>query len=266
MKAMIIKFLKSLRSWSKEKLRLSVLFFLSVFFGVIGFYLKGSAADYFLNLSTNFVAVVMVFLILESGIERIRKLSFFDIREHKEFPIKEFIANVDASKNQVKMLDIWMYSLIIKDDNWFALQRSIKSAISNGVSVKILCAFPDSSSAKKRAEELKEYYPNIDIPREIRQCLHRLNFLKEEIESDSLYDRELSLFEIKLYNDLPSISMYLWDNYAYWGFYPSNKFSSQSAHLEICVNSSLGEYLSIKFDELWDDQETELLQTRHYSE
>jgi hypothetical protein len=215
----------------------------------------GSTLDeMFLGFAIEMGGAVIVFLILEQGIERIRRLSIFEVGEQPELPVAKFIEDVRKASDQVRILDTWT-CLINEDEYRKDFEPALKEAIRNGAKVEILLIEPDSEGARQRAAELED--SGIDVIEEIRRCLRRFGRLQQEVEEEitNSGDGQKHL-EIKLYNASPSIYLHWCDDQTYWSFFSVNKRADKTPQLEVPISAHLGRYLAHRFDELWEDDDT----------
>ena len=215
---------------------------------------ESTFGDVLLGFAIEMGGAVVVFLILEQGIEKIRRLSIFEVGEQPELPIAKFIEDVRKASDQVRILDTWT-CLINEDEYRKDFEPALKEAIRNGAKVEILLIEPDSEGARQRAAELGG--SGIDVIEEIRRCLRRFGRLQQEVEEEitNSGDGQKHL-EIKLYNASPSIYLHWCDDQTYWSFFSVNKRADKTPQLEVPISAQLGRYLAHRFDELWEDDDT----------
>jgi hypothetical protein len=120
--------------------------------------------------------------------------------------------------------------------------------------VQILMIHPDSIGAQQRADELDQV---VDVEAGIKKTLFRLYEMQEKLSKRYPYDKDR--LTIKLYNVPPSISMHQWDNDAYVSFYSATDRVDNAPHLKISLKTTFGHYVTHKFEELWNHQDSILL-------
>jgi hypothetical protein len=188
----------------------------------------------------------------------------------------EFIKNITRSNSNsygpLKILDTSIPTLIWGDPTGTkkekekiaeSFKESIKKAVENGTSIQILLLHPNSFVAIQRARDQDktpyEYLSGMSktlaflykIGGEIleeKQNKHKMNFNTIPTLQD--------IFEIKLYDKLPSVSAYAFADYIYAGFFPHNKPCDQGTTIKILRSTALGEYVIKQFDSLWNDAGT----------
>ena len=242
----------------REKYRLGFLILLAILISLIyTFYansdkLKEKWADTLLHIVPEIIGAILIFLLLDAGIEKVKKLTTSGIQEEENLPMDKFIEGIRVSRN-IKILDISPV-VLLSNEHRTNFKEALEYALGSkkNVDVKILIAHPDSNGMQQRIQEIGE---NTDrnYSKEMNATLIHLKRIHEDF---SLLKKNQNLRnaipEIFLYHSLPPFALYQLDETAYFSFYPKNNNSTQDIQLVVPVTSQLGKYLNDKFDELWD--------------
>jgi hypothetical protein len=157
--------------------------------------------------------------------------------------VKDIEKNFIESKTIV-IMNTWIPNL---DD----LSQSLVTAINNRSEVRIMMLYPNSGVAMLRSEALKgtEDLMNQDdrVKMGVLQCLETLNLI-----SKAIHPKNKRYLKIKLFNSLPSISVYAADERFFISFFMHGQLAIKSPQLEIHSRTSmLGRSVSKEIDTLW---------------
>lgn len=118
--------------------------------------------------------------------------------------------------------------------------------------MRILLLGPDSKAAEQRTNDLSQL--RTDVVEKIRDNLQTLHTFQKDCKSSP----EAKL-EIRIYSAIPPVQMYQADDQIVVSFYPLNSSSWDTAQYQTSPHTQLGEFVSEKFDELWDAPSTRML-------
>ena len=171
-------------------------------------------------------------MLSESGLEGIYE------RHHRETVIDE----IGQSSKEVRVLHTYLVEP-------HTFENAFVGASRNGAKIKILLLDPDSPSARQRPvdiwpgnnpDDADEGY----VPSQIRMTVDAFRKIKKENNLDDL--------EIRLYDTLLSVQIFLCDDQLYLGFYPHGKMSLEAAQLRIRGQTYLSSQFLSEFDLVWD--------------
>jgi hypothetical protein len=136
-----------------------------------------------------------------------------------------------AEASEVTILNTWIPGIDILAD-------SLADAIERGVSVSILLLHPDSNIAQLRSEALQaanraRFRQNMVRPG-IEHCLDVLAAVSQMVDED--HRRHL---RVRLYDTLPSISLYGIDDRAFVSFFMHGHVAVKSLQIEVLGQTSL---------------------------
>jgi hypothetical protein len=103
---------------------------------------------------------------------------------------------------------------------------------------------PSSDGAKQRCNDRR----NADVLGCINSNIEFLWELKKQFPSPS--------FEVRVYDTLPRISLFQWDDLVSVAFFERDRSISESPRTEIRTNNPLGHFVLSAFDDLWNDSHT----------
>lgn len=201
------------------------------------------------GLAVEILGAILFFVLLDYGIERIGELNLFGIREYPHLPAFEFMeAAAGKAKRVVRILDTWSY-LTNDPDYWPRFREAVQEALGRGVRVEMLLVKPGSAGARKRTEELLGL---VDVGTELALCIKRAVTLTRDAESAGWGDR----LSVRLYSSDAVVTMHMWDEDAYWSFYPPRDRADTNPHLMVSLRTQLGIFLGGEFDKKWNAQDT----------
>lgn len=263
---MIAEYAEAIRDafvvFSRNRVRISILVLAGavlvgvsyVFQYVVGWDPDGLVLEILPGLAVEILGAILFFLLLDYGIQRIGELNFFGIREYPQLPAFDFMnAVAQKAKKTVRVLDTWSY-LANDPDYWPPFREAVLEALARGVEVEMLFVRPGSSGERKRAEELSGV---VDVAEELEYCLRRVSTLAGDAESLGLAGR----LSIRLYGSDAVVTMHMWDEDAYWSFFPPRDRADTNPHLMVSLRTQLGTFLGGEFDKKWNDKDTVALST-----
>lgn len=238
--------------WKKARLRLRrrarrlvgvlVLLVVAALLLVAARLTRGFNSDLLLNLGAAVVMVALSYAVFDPIFEEVRRSR---VEEHPRFDQQEFSAHVATASDLVAVMDTANHMLEGAGRGPFL--RALRSAMDNGALVRVLLLDPDSAAATQRAEEIRP----VDVRRVIRDNLRHLNDF-----ADALPPAQRDRFQVRIYDASPSIQMFRWDGKALISFFPIGVRASASPHLEVYLDSPLGEFVQGRFDQLWRHEST----------
>lgn len=133
--------------------------------------------ELFFHVAAEFFGAIVIFFILEHSIQRIEQLANSGITEKPRLPIKEFIQNISNATSEILILDTYLDSFVVNEENWYEFQKAISKAMQNkSVIVKVLILKPETPPAKQRAVELNANSPE-KVEAAMKIGLNRLGFV-----------------------------------------------------------------------------------------
>jgi hypothetical protein len=193
---------------------------------------NGDLTAFLLNLSADLCGAVVIFVSLERGIKSLNAITVIPV-----LPVDRFINEIRTRGKIVRVLETWT-ALVNDDACRYQFAEALRHALRSNATVQVFLIHPDCSAAPQRAQQLAG---SVDVIQEIRKSIRRFYAL------DAL-GRGL---EVRLYNALPSITMYQCNRTAYVSLFPVSAPSSQHDLLEVEMFSRFGLFIERSFDELW---------------
>jgi hypothetical protein len=216
---------------------------------VLGWAPGGLLLEILPGLAVEILGAILFFVLLDYGIQRIGELNLFGIREYPQLPALDFMEAVaEKAKRVVRVLDTWSY-LINDPDYWPRFREAVLEALDRGVEVEMLLIRPGSPGAQKRAEELSGV---IDVEGEVELCVQRVATLAQDAESVTRTGR----LSVRLYSSDAIVTMHMWDEDAYWSFFPPRDRADTNPQLMVSLRTQLGTFLGGEFDKRWNDKAT----------
>ena len=161
-------------------------------------------------------------------------------------PTAQILQRLAEAERSVRILDT--SSILIGQDGDAAgaeaFVRAALKAMSNGATIRILLLAPTTSAAKERAKEIRDTHFDQMVERNIQ----RLRYLASELPSRGIEPERL---RVRLYDQLPEISVHQIDDRVVVGFLPYRRRSSMTSQLETERHSELGVYAVGQFEQLW---------------
>lgn len=171
-------------------------------------------------------------------LKELSKLGIISAQKKQTFDYVD--EKLQDAKEEICILETWL-------SGPEPLHPGLIKSIKRGVPVKILILNPNSKLAEQRLTD-QQFTTSIGRP------LVAFETLKATIQKNSLQDLNIS---IKLYDALPSFSLYMVDEWFLMGFFWHNRSSIMAPHLEIYgQNSVFGKYILETFDSLWNTGES----------
>jgi hypothetical protein len=162
-------------------------------------------------------------------------------------PTQQVLEQLAASGRSVRILDT-SSNLIGQDANEAGARAFVTAALAameHGATVQILLLAPTTSAARERAKEIRDEHFDQMVERNILRLRHlAAQLAARDIAPDRL--------QVRLYDQLPEISVHQLDDRVLVGFLPYRRRSSMTSQLETDIKSGLGAYALSHFDRLWD--------------
>lgn len=209
------------------------------------------------------LSTVTIFLLLEverfQALERLdKRLAMLDIDEkakqlkdkqynglvkvHPEL-IDDIFINYVRSAKKVAILQTWM-------PNVRALLGALVAAANRGAEVRILLLFPNSGVAKLRTAALRAggvNKPDDHVKLEVQHCLAQLAMAREGIR-----ERKRGCLQVRVYNSLPSISVYRADGHYLVGMFLHGELAVKLPQYEVDgAKTVLAQRVQDELDNLW---------------
>jgi hypothetical protein len=167
------------------------------------------------------------------------------VKTHNDFTDSVFNGHIRYARNSVTIFNTWAPNLA-------AFDRELRDALGRGVEVRILLLFPKSPAARLRDEALRARQRQQTKPKEnVRQgvygCFRILEGIFGEVGSKQ------SCLRVRVYNSLPSISVYRADEHYLVGFFPHGRLAIEAPWFEVEGRATtLGEVAQQELDIVWD--------------
>jgi hypothetical protein len=176
---------------------------------------------------------------------------------HKTLNAETFKAFINKARRQVLILNTWIPDLS-------SYQEELTEALKRGVPVTILILWPDSDAAELRSKALKNLPNAIPAPN-VRSCVwNNLDELRKVARGAG---DSRKLLCVKVYNSLPSISVYCVDDNGFVSLFLHDRLAIQLPQFEFeGVHTGFGnhirqevktlERIGIAFDDIenWRDE------------
>lgn len=162
-------------------------------------------------------------------------------------PTAQILDWLAESDRTVRILDT--SSILIGQDGDAAgaeaFVRAALRAMANGATIRILLLAPTTSAARERAKEIRDTHFDQMVERNIQ----RLRYLAAQLPSRGI---DADRLRVRLYDQLPEISVHQIDDRVMVGFLPYRRRSSMTSQLETERHSELGVYAIGQFEQLWN--------------
>jgi hypothetical protein len=194
--------------------------------------------DLYLNVGAALIMTLLTYLVLNP---LFRELQTATIIEHPRLDRDALIERVAQSRELVAILETFTSMLEGPYTNRFL--DALKTALTNGATVRVLLLDPDSPAVRLRAEELRRS----DTAVAIMNNLYHFGSLQQQLAPSAR-----SRLRVRTYATAPSVQMYRWDSKAFISFFPVNGKTFDAQQIEAFVSTPLGEFVDDRFTELWD--------------
>ncbi len=162
-------------------------------------------------------------------------------------PTDQILQRISRAERSVRILDT--SSILIGQDGdeagAEAFVRAALESLERGATIKILLLAPTTSAARARAKEIRDTHFDQMVERNIQ----RLRYLASLLPSRGIDPDRL---RVRLYDQLPEISVHQLDDRVLVGFLPYRRRSSMTSQLETERHSELGVYAVGQFEQLWN--------------
>jgi hypothetical protein len=236
---------RSVRRRRRQMLGFTILMVLAVLILVWARYTSGYLRDVCINIGASFVIVAMSYAIFDPIFEEVRRAR---VQEQPYFDDEAFCKLVARASREVRIMDTANHML--EGSSRLVLLQALTEAAQRRADIRILLLDPDSTAAVQRAGEISP----VDVRAAIIDNLRHLRDGRERLAPE-VRDR----LRVRVYDALPSIQFFQYDDRALVAFFPAGGRASASPHLEIAIDTSLGEFVHGRFDELWDHARTRTL-------
>jgi hypothetical protein len=216
----------------------------------------------------NLASIVAIYLLWHEGRDKLRGIEFMKGFERNEKLIDIMLNTKRSSIDQLDILDTSVGHLIfgrrdpapteeikrdpdllkahehkqdiLAEEHCTTFETAIKQAIKMGVSVNILLLHPNSIVVRQRAQDIQNMSLE-EYRRRMKKAIAVLYSLKH-----SLTDNAQNL-DIKFYDKLPSINVYIFQDYAYVGVFPRDQSADFGNVLRCLSKSQYGIYAAEQF-------------------
>jgi hypothetical protein len=202
------------------------------------------------NMGTGILGAVLTFLLLNQFLPTIINA---DGRQKQGISYQEFASHVRTSRKRVRILSTFVYPLT-SHPSYQAERKALVDALNHAIQgqgdleVQVLLLDPFSDAAKQRDEERTDD----DVILRIQENLSELHHLKR----DRYYGQAFSKIQVKLYDRLPPLSIFQWDDRASMSFYPRYEVIHKTSRFEFAMDTPLGVFMRDTFENVWQDVKT----------
>lgn len=164
-------------------------------------------------------------------------------RVHKQLANDLFCDYVDEAK-RVTILNTWIPNLDV-------LKDSVDAAVRRGAEVRILLLHPKSMVAGLRTDALRagglEKFDD-QVTDGVKRCLSTLEAMHKRLTR-----RRKSCLKVRVFNSLPSVSVYRADEHYLVSVFLHGQLAINSPQFEITgTDTVLGKQIQTELDTLWD--------------
>jgi hypothetical protein len=237
-----------------------------------------------LHLGSELISAVLIFIVFERLLQRVETAK---IRPLPKFDHSGVVENIGFSKSsEILILETWT-NLFDQDKTYpYKFTDVIVRALDNHCNFRILILKPGSRGMNKRQEALdgdkhqeriqnQDWDPEHDAELQILENVSgfaELQILENvsgfnDIITAAERDKRQEKFQVRVYEEEPTIALYQWREKGNASFFPPEGLSDESEQLEFSADSDLSRFLSKHFERLWDDKDfTHDLQKIMYKE
>jgi len=239
----------------RNKTTIFKVMFALAFCGLVGVYALSENAEIFLtHVAAGVVAVIIVTFLVERPIES------YQSNLHRFSP-SVFLAEIKLAHKSVKILDIWMKTVLLDGDSDL-FRAAIFEAVQAGAKVQIAVAAPNSECARQRAEELCRNADEFNgkDPAYVQALMERaILILRELVNSVNLrfcsgIDHQNCPVEIRVFNADAELAMHRVDEIAYWNHYLKDRVALDGMQYRTRTDFGPAEYLTQHFIHIWNHE------------
>jgi hypothetical protein len=201
--------------------------------------------DVLINIGASVLIVALSYAIFDPVFEQIRLARV----QEQSFDDAVFCRNVARASREVRIMDTCNH--ILEGPGRNALLDALTEAARRSANIEILLLDPDSAATEQRAGEISD-----DVRAKVVENLYYLQECRRQLP-DTVRDR----LQVRIYDALPSIQFFQYDDRALVSFFPAGGRASASTHLEIAIDTPLGEFVRGRFGDLWGHTRTSTLET-----
>ncbi|MDJ0617044.1 MAG: hypothetical protein QNJ63_09910 [Calothrix sp. MO_192.B10] len=166
----------------------------------------------------------------DAGIVAVHKSLYSD-------SFKEYISNAE----EIIILNTFIPNLDFLTD-------ALVTALNKESNVRILMLYPHSGISTLRSKSLKSSRDENQVRSGIEQCLDTLSSIARRLD-----DKSKQSLKVRLYNSLPSISVYSADERFFVSVFFHGQLAIKSPQIEVQSKKSiLGKAISIEIETLWN--------------
>jgi hypothetical protein len=133
-------------------------------------------------------------------------------------------------------------------------EHDVLGAIRRGCEVQVLLLDPRSHVVELRQRSLNPGYGRDSVRQQIQSNIEHLAQQRKCLPKDAR-DR----LELRVYNTMPSMSIYRVDDLFFLGYYFHGKLAIDGPQLKVALQSSMGGSLVSEHDQLWNADTTEVV-------
>jgi hypothetical protein len=198
-----------------------------------------------INIGASVLIVALSYAIFDPVFEQIRLARV----QEQSFDDAVFCRNVGRASREVRIMDTCNH--ILEGPGRNLLLDALKEAAGRSANIQILLLDPESAATEQRAGEISD-----DVRAKVVENLYYLQECRQQLAS-AVRDR----LQVRIYDALPSIQFFQYDDRALVSFFPAGGRASASTHLGIAIDTPLGEFVRGRFAELWSHARTSTLET-----
>ncbi|GAA0401538.1 hypothetical protein Acor_38380 [Acrocarpospora corrugata] len=204
---------------------------------------EGFQQELMLNIGASVLVIAFSYAIIDPIFEELRRSR---VEEHPLFDDQRFSEHVRAAERVVAVMDVGSHLLEGQASRERFLE-CLRVALRSGATARVLLLDPSSTAAEQREEEIR--------PVRVRDVIcDNLRYL--DLFTRTIPEPLRPRFQVRIYDALPSIQLYRWDDKGLISFFPIGVRASASPHLEVVMSSPLGEFVHERFEALWHHPST----------
>lgn len=181
------------------------------------------------------------------------------------FNKSEFISKVRQLKSYnrfssqprvtVRILETW--TELLRDANYKErLSEAILRCAENNNEIEILLLNPENRDlVEARSSDLQSIsndFSSINIRNNLYINLKEIQKIIQQLEPSGNQNR----LKVKLYNNIPSLAMYMCKPYLFVTFFRAGELTTMSQQLKLHIDSPVSEFINQRFDQIWKDPKT----------
>ncbi|MGH8792658.1 MAG: hypothetical protein ACRDXX_08435 [Stackebrandtia sp.] len=174
-------------------------------------------------------------------------------RDHRHLDRDALIEHIRGSRREIGILETW--TGLLEPAFGSRCLEALKTALQRGAQVRILLLDPDGKPTAQRTDELGGR-PDVQ-----EAIIDNLRLLRDFY--DGLDEELRQRLQIRIYFTMPAVQLYRWDDKAMVSFFSPQKPTYEVSQLETFVSTSLADFVTQRFEALWDGTTMDLDEYMH---